>query len=80
MTPPLPPSKVFPTQLAYPVVPPEDYWLLRWHWLKDSGGDLRCFCWSHLFGWHGGHGGLLGADEMEGWAYYAPALPPLQGV
>ncbi len=71
------PSKSFPPSVPYPVMPPDDYWLLRWHWLKDTTGDTRCVNWSHLFGWHLGHGGRLDPDEMAGWEYVAPAVPPM---
>lgn len=76
MSDPLPLSRQHPPTIIYSVMPPDEYWLLRWHWLRSVSGDLRCFNWSHLFGWHSGHGGQMEREEMLGWSYYAPALPP----
>jgi hypothetical protein len=70
-------AEQFPPDRQWPVVPPDEHWLKRWHWLKDEEGCAYLAFWYHKGGWHGGWNGKIDPDDMEGWSYIALAVPPV---
>lgn len=70
-------SQKFPNPQNWPVVPPDEYWLERWHWLKTEDGDMHLASWTHQFGWHFDWSGKADPPDMIGWTYASPARPPL---
>ena len=69
-------SERFPPGIIYPVMPPDEHWLKRWHWLQDEDGDFYLADWSHQFGWHWGWSGNADPDDLVDWRYVGPASPP----
>lgn len=69
-------SEEFAADKSWPVVPPDEYWLYRWHWLSDEDGMPYLLDWYYRGGWHGGINGRPDPEDMEGWTYLEPALPP----
>lgn len=76
MTAPTPLSTQFPNTQSWPVVPPDEHWLKRWHWLRDEDGFVRIAAWVYKFGWHWDWSGKPDPEDMQGWTYIAPAEPP----
>lgn len=70
-----PVSVMFPNTQPWPVKPPDEHWLKRWHWLRDEY-DLFIVDWHHAHGWHLGWSGKLDPEDMEGWTYVAPVAEP----
>ena len=71
------PSELFPNTTAWPVKPPDENWLKRWHWLRDEDGRAFLAQWHHEFGWLWGWSGKPDIEDMEGWVYLEAAQPPL---
>lgn len=75
MSDPTPLSTQFPNTQPWPVKPPDEHWLKRWHWLQDQ--DLLLVAeWHWNIGWHFGHSGRPDPDDLAGMVYIAPAEPP----
>lgn len=74
---PPPLSVQFPTDKTWPVVPPDEHWLKRWHWLRCEDGRAYLAHWYHKSGWHWGWSGMPETEDLGGWVYLEPAAPPL---
>jgi hypothetical protein len=74
MTEPL--STRFPNCQPWPVKPPDEHWLKRWHWLRTNEDDLHLAAWTHRLGWHLDWSGRPDPEDMTGWTYVAPAEEP----
>lgn len=70
------PSERFPPGVIYPVMPTDEHWLRRWHWLREDDGQLCLADWHWQFGWHWGWSGKADPEDMEGWHYVGPAEIP----
>lgn len=69
-------SEQFPNYQPWPVKPPDEHWLKRWHWLRDEDGFLGVFAWHHRMGWHMDWSGKAEPEIMEGWEYVCPVHNP----
>ena len=71
-----PASVQFPNTHPWPVKPPDEHWLKRWHWLYDQDGELYLADWTWQYGWHWGWSGKPDPEDMTGWTYVGIVKEP----
>lgn len=69
-------SVQFPNNQPWPVKPPDEHWLKRWHWLRTDEGDFHLAAWTHQYGWHWDWSGKPDPEGMTGWTYVGPVSEP----
>ena len=65
-----------PNAQPWPVTPPDEFWLHRWHWLRDDDGFLLVGSWHHIDGWLLDWSGRANPECMAGWTYVGVVREP----